>query len=346
MADSQREQRESQATVNTVLTNVEKEQSSYKSIDVFKEVEPIIDTGNLLLSDQQPVSAIQLKSNQRGYLEDLARDNAQLLFNEIWKLPVERYEDAIVAKIPKPITVLPREKPIPKAKPPTKWEIFAKKKGIQNKKRERMVWDEVAKEWKPRFGHKRVNDVSDKWLVEIPDQADPYEDQFEKLTKEKKEKVAKNELQRLRNIARNKKGGKILSTELKPTSRKDEERISKEMDVTRTSTASIGKFQRRLPKEKIKEGKGVKRKFEGVSGNTSTERQKALDIWSKLHKPDIMDSNKAANRMIAQQEMGYSASKTKGKRGPGSKVKNRVFKRSGAKAGNANKKRGGKGAKK
>eukprot|EP00795_Rhopilema_esculentum_P008932 gene8932-16564_t len=298
MADSQREQRESQATVNTVLTNVEKEQSSYKSIDVFKEVEPIIDTGNLLLSDQQPVSAIQLKSNQRGYLEDLARDNAQLLFNEIWKLPVERYEDAIVAKIPKPITVLPREKPIPKAKPPTKWEIFAKKKGIQNKKRERMVWDEVAKEWKPRFGHKRVNDVSDKWLVEIPDQA----------------------------------GGKILSTELKPTSRKDEERISKEMDVTRTSTASIGKFQRRL--------------FEGVSGNTSTERQKALDIWSKLHKPDIMDSNKAANRMIAQQEMGYSASKTKGKRGPGSKVKNRVFKRSGAKAGNANKKRGGKGAKK
>lgn len=36
---------------------------------------------------------------------------------------------------------------------------------------------------------------------------DPYEDQFEKLSKEKKEKIAKNELQRLRNIARNRKGG-------------------------------------------------------------------------------------------------------------------------------------------
>ena len=36
---------------------------------------------------------------------------------------------------------------------------------------------------------------------------DPYEDQFEKKVKEKKERVAKNELQRLRNIARNQKGG-------------------------------------------------------------------------------------------------------------------------------------------
>ena len=34
---------------------------------------------------------------------------------------------------------------------------------------------------------------------------DPYEDQFEKRGKEKMERVAKNEYQRLRNIARNKK---------------------------------------------------------------------------------------------------------------------------------------------
>ena len=35
---------------------------------------------------------------------------------------------------------------------------------------------------------------------------DPMEDQFAKLRKNKKERVAKNELQRLRNIARNMKG--------------------------------------------------------------------------------------------------------------------------------------------
>jgi len=38
--------------------------------------------------------------------------------------------------------------------------------------------------------------------------ADPMEDQFEKRVKAKKERVAKNELQRLRNIARNSKKGK------------------------------------------------------------------------------------------------------------------------------------------
>ena len=28
-----------------------------------------------------------------------------------------------------------------------------------------------SKEWKPRFGHKRANDSTDKWLIEVPDQA-------------------------------------------------------------------------------------------------------------------------------------------------------------------------------
>lgn len=36
--------------------------------------------------------------------------------------------------------------------------------------------------------------------------SDPYEDQFEKRGKAKNERVAKNELQRLRNVARNMKG--------------------------------------------------------------------------------------------------------------------------------------------
>ena len=36
--------------------------------------------------------------------------------------------------------------------------------------------------------------------------SDPYEDQFAKRMNAKKERIAKNELQRLRNIARNMKG--------------------------------------------------------------------------------------------------------------------------------------------
>ena len=40
---------------------------------------------------------------------------------------------------------------------------------------------------------------------------DPYEDQYEKRKTAKKERIAKNEYQRLRNIAKNtKKGGKLF----------------------------------------------------------------------------------------------------------------------------------------
>ncbi len=33
---------------------------------------------------------------------------------------------------------------IPKPKPPTKWDVFAKQKGIKNQKRSRMVFDEES----------------------------------------------------------------------------------------------------------------------------------------------------------------------------------------------------------
>ena len=110
-----------------------------------------------------------------------------------------------------------------------------------------LIWNSLSiswQDWKPRYGYKRTADVEDKWLIELPVQAglfydfccaswifmtllvfpilqflffvyfnplyfilDSKEDQFEKLNKDKKERIAKNELQRLRNIARNKKGG-------------------------------------------------------------------------------------------------------------------------------------------
>ena len=38
--------------------------------------------------------------------------------------------------------------------------------------------------------------------MEVPRQSDIYEDQFSKAAKAKKERIAKNEYQRLRNIAR------------------------------------------------------------------------------------------------------------------------------------------------
>lgn len=78
--------------------------------------------------------------------------------------------------------MLPRHKPLPTPKPPTKWELFARKKGIgkyskipsvalaDKERRKKLVYDEEKREWVPRWGYKGNNkgDQAD-WLVEVPE---------------------------------------------------------------------------------------------------------------------------------------------------------------------------------
>lgn len=143
------------------------------------------------------------RSNIDEAVLDLTRDNAQLLFNKIWELETARVEEAIVAKLPPMKTVLPRSKPVPKPKPLTKWQQFAKEKGIEKKKKAKLSWDDQLQKWVPLYGYKRALAQKEKdWVLEVPQNADPMEDQFEKVSNAKSERVAKNELQRLRNVAK------------------------------------------------------------------------------------------------------------------------------------------------
>lgn len=87
-----------------------------------------------------------------AYLLSLARDNTQLLLNKVWDLPTERIEEAIVVRLPPPTTILPRAKPVPKPKPLTKWQEFAKAKGITKNKKDKLKWDEQLSKWVPLYG--------------------------------------------------------------------------------------------------------------------------------------------------------------------------------------------------
>lgn len=165
-----------------------------------------LDLGNLLAFDPRPLEPAQLKTktaaNKEEYLKNLCTLSTQLLVDSLFQLPIERVEDVVIAKLPKPVTILPREKPLPKQKPPTKWELYAKMKGIQKKKKSRKVFDEASGEWKPTWGYKRKNDSTKEWCIEIKKNEDPNQDFFTKRTLARNERVAKNELQRLRNVAR------------------------------------------------------------------------------------------------------------------------------------------------
>lgn len=114
-------------------------------------------------------SLVLCRDNVESALQATARNGVQLLVNQIFALPTNVTLDGVFAKLPPATTILPREKPLPKARPETKWEKFAKTKGIAPKpKKDRMVFDEEKQDWVPAWGYKGKNkDKEEQWIHEI-----------------------------------------------------------------------------------------------------------------------------------------------------------------------------------
>ena len=86
--------------------------------------------------------------------------------------------------------LLPRWKPLPKPKAPTKWEAFAKKKGHRQtrrhgeggaaliEQRKNMVYDEEKGEWVKKWGYKGKNQKDGgEWLVEVDEKRKKVEEE-------------------------------------------------------------------------------------------------------------------------------------------------------------------------
>jgi len=317
-----------------VLEDAAKAEALLGSTTVEKPLTLELDLGNMLAIDNNQLDSQEL--SKPDVLLALARDNTQLLLNAIWDLETERVEDAVTAKFPPPTFVLPREKPVPKPKAMTKWEKYAKEKGIEKKKKkDRLVWDDVVHKWVPQFGYKKAQVEAEKnWAIPVKHNADPMEDPYEKLAEDKREKVAKNELQRLRNLARAKKVsipsvGVTPSTknmaESKSLSQSDD--LKKAADIAKNSTASLGKFQESLNKklEKTAKTKGNKRKFESNTIANVTEKERSLSILQSItNKSARLDIDAAVNKQIFREDQQRRTEKEKerdGKGGGGKKGK-------------------------
>ena len=169
--------------------------STRPSVVVEKEDDLQYDLGHLCAFDPTPVDAEALREDGEGHLLRTARDNMQLLTNKLYGLLANAQEKSVI-RLPPPVTQLPREKPLPEARQLTRWEKFAKEKGIVKHKRSKMVWDEVSgptstadvyptclcitpcavacgahagtpapqdkRVWAPRYGFGRANDPKDK----------------------------------------------------------------------------------------------------------------------------------------------------------------------------------------
>ncbi|KKY28089.1 putative ribosome biogenesis protein [Phaeomoniella chlamydospora] len=187
---------------------------------------------HLLAVDPNPLSSsTELRSSPTA-LSSLARDGAQSLINQILlTCPIASTPAGVLVNLPIPPAdsthVLPRLKPLPKPQTPTKWEQFARKKGIgkfssnlsssKANTTGKMVYDPETQEWVPKWGYKGKNKQADnEWLVELDDKLEKKEHDFEQRGKgetirgegrrERKEKVRRQERKMRANERRATKG--------------------------------------------------------------------------------------------------------------------------------------------
>ncbi|GAB0092296.1 Ribosome biogenesis regulatory protein [Sergentomyia squamirostris] len=323
--------------VNEILEREQKEQAKYKPITVEKLLEVQNDLGLLLCADVNDLDDERLKTDSDDYLLNLTRDNVQLLLNDLWQQPTEVVEESVLAKLPAPSHTVPRERKIPEPKPLTKWQKFAQEKGIKKKPRMKKVFDQEQDKWVPTFGYKRAAAEKDRdWVLEVPANADPMEDQFQKKKDIRKERIAKNEIQRMKNIARAQKI-KIPRVGIPNSEAASSKELLTAATVAKASTASVGKFQEKLPKDKKVRGLGLKELLPGQkrkSSHLEPEMKKNIDlVESVLKKRPKVDIEKAITLQKRDDREKREATeidtpmRQKGKKGGKSKAKSKGVKK-------------------
>ncbi|KAI8868789.1 RRS1-domain-containing protein [Ramicandelaber brevisporus] len=303
-------------TQQAVGAALEARQRKYKPTAVEGKILPVqYELALLAAFDPNPLNDDVLQNSKAkeraAYLKDIARDGTQLLINQIFSLPThmeplaagDASSGGILAELPGLKMRLPREKPVPSDKAMTRWEKFAKIKGIQKTKRSRLVLDERTGEYKPRWGKDRANDDQHDWAIEVRGNVDPNEDMFALRRGEKKERIDKNKRRQRRNEeeASARSAGILKTTHAAKHSVSGgadpralrKQALQKSLMLSKTSTASIGKFDK--PLENDVKSKGVKRKFAPAVSSAGSEKETSLSILNKVVKGsgEVLNTRKA-----------------------------------------------------
>ncbi|GIJ91507.1 hypothetical protein Asppvi_010473 [Aspergillus pseudoviridinutans] len=197
-------------------------------VTVSKPTPYTFDLGYLMANDPNPLE-LPRSEPLNVSLKAIARDGTQSLLNQLLTTcPItSSAQNGVLLTLPPPTTVLPRHKPLPTPKPPTKWELFARKKGIgkysnkpgaalaDKERRKKLVYDEEKGEWVPRWGYKGKNKSDDEWLVEVKEKDWKKEEEaaakgssIRGLSRaDRKERIRRNERKMRSNERRSRKSG-------------------------------------------------------------------------------------------------------------------------------------------
>jgi regulator of ribosome biosynthesis len=267
-------------------------------------------------------------------LAALACRAAQSLVNALWSLPSEAAPVGRVAELPRPSTPLPRQKPPPAPRPPTRWEAFAAQKGIVKKKRSKLVFDEDANEWRRRHGKGRVGDDADVHVVDAKPGDVLGTDPFAEAAAARRDKRATNKRQQLGNLkkAAGKKGGGALA--LPPTLRlaaalpshgkgkpvrsaDARPALRAASKAAGVSTASLGKHDALASGEtradRARALAGPRRKFEPVVGGSDAARTaNIVDRVIRSNADDVIDTGRAVARLEGERRKEVAAVRAAG----------------------------------
>jgi regulator of ribosome biosynthesis len=176
-------------------------------VAVEKPTPYTFDLGLLLASDPNPLDLD--RETLESSLAALARDGAQALVNQLLTTcPISSTSAGVLLSLPPASTRLPREKPLPPPKTETRWEQFAKKRGIKPKTREarkNLQYNPETGDWERKWGYKGANKAGEHdWIVEV----DPKKEAERKegttvwgdRRRERKERVKRNERLERKNL--------------------------------------------------------------------------------------------------------------------------------------------------
>ncbi|GMY35884.1 ribosome biogenesis regulatory protein homolog [Fagus crenata] len=267
-----------------------------------------VDLGNLMAFN--PHHPFPPRSSREVLVKECLEKGTELvqtIANNLFNLPSTETKDGPLIKLPPPTTRLPREKPLPKPKPPTKWEQFAKARGIKNRKKDKIAYDEPTGTWKRRFGYDRANDEENIPIIEAKMTDVPGEDPFAKRQADKKKRVEKQDNNRLQNLKKAAKVGhlpshvQLAATALPITgTRVAPGKVTKDglgdvAGIAATATASGGKFDKKLQGEKPAKHQGKYRKFLPVAEGTGIGSQEKMQTEKVLNKLISKNSHEILN---------------------------------------------------
>lgn len=281
-----------------------------------------VDLGHLAVLDPTPIDAARFRNQPEIFIKSHTSAAVQLLLRQLQTLPQQKDRLGVVVELPKPQTVLPREKPVPKPKPLTRWQKFAQEKGITKQKRSKMVWDETREEYRPRHGYNRVNDTKEDWILPHKEgKGDDY-DPWEERAEEKRSAKEKQKMQEERNLREARETGykAPLVKSVLDGAKQNKTELAENLAVVQRSTASMGKFDKKRQNEPgMKAPAGKRHKVKSVVGTGSElsgEKEKNMEALDKMLRGDASSKfnvDKAVNyQQVEDEQMGRTKKKKAG----------------------------------